>query len=148
MPHRASTPRRAAALGTGALVALALVAGTAAPAGMEPRSLTLQLDCESPPEPGRVRCSVQLRPQSGQRLSWADVLVVESSAFVRPLRSRVRAELTPDGSARAALALVATQRGRFQVVLRGRAVVCTGGEQGAHCRPATREASVEVRIGG
>ena len=108
----------------------------------------MRLECASPPGPGRVRCAAELRPEPGQRLLWADVLAIHSAAEVRPLRSRVRADIGADGAARAALALVVSARGRFELVLRGRAVVCIAQEQGAQCRPVTRDARVELRVGG
>lgn len=107
----------------------------------------MTIQCESPASPGRVRCAAELRPREGQRILWADILAVRSSGHTRPLRSRVRATLSQDGAARATLALLAKGSGRFELVLRGRAVVCIGREQGAGCRPAVQEATAALRVG-
>jgi hypothetical protein len=90
---------------------------------------------------------VELRAGRGARLAWSDVLVVSASPAARPLRSRVAAASGADGVGRAALALVASATGVFAVVVRARGVVCGGEATEARCVPATRDATVEVRVG-
>jgi hypothetical protein len=82
------------------------------------------------------------------RLSWADVLVVRAPAFARPLRSRVpKPKLSGnDSKTEVLLALLASGTGRGTLTVRARAVLCSRAEP-AVCRPAMREASIELEVG-
>ncbi len=99
----------------------------------EAPALRAVAQCEPVPEPGRVRCEVELRAGAGA-IRWADVQVDRTPEFVVPLRGRTgpRDAVThEDDLWRWGLGFVARSRGEGDVALRVRAVVCAGG----HCAP-------------
>jgi hypothetical protein len=139
-------PEPRASLGFASALVLAVSTASSAAFSATPE-LDVQLACEGPRAPGRVRCDVELRAREGARLAWSDVLVVSAPRAARPLRSRVAAASGADGVGRAALALVASATGVFPLAVRGRAVVCGGEATEARCVPVVREVEVQVRVG-
>jgi len=111
-------------------------------------SLVVVAQCDHASEPGRVRCGIELKPPSGERLVWADVVVVKVPSFTAPLRGRVgplEATAKDPAGYRFALALVARATGRGELALRVRAVVCS--DKGG-CRTVLAEPTTEVVVGG
>ncbi len=122
-----------------ALVALGL-ALAAADAGAD-EGLALGAVCRAEPGSGRQVCRVKLTAPSGERLGWADVLVRSAPEDMRPLRSRVTAAVSSDGSrAEAVFGLVAREGAAGSVVIQGRAVAC----RGERCRPVSSELEIAV----
>jgi hypothetical protein len=91
-------------------------------------------------------CTVEIAAPPGQRISWADVLVLEAPGFARPLRSRVvaRAENLPASWVRVALALVMDAPGRGVIRVRARAVLCSPAAGRERCVPATRDTELDI----
>lgn len=99
-------------------------------------------------QPGRVRCGIDVRPPPGEKLVWADVVVIKVPSFSAPLRGRVGPlEATAKDAAgyRFALALVARATGKGELGLRVRAVVCA---EKKGCRTLEVEPVTEVVVGG
>lgn len=128
------------------LVAMA----TALPSGgaAAPAPIDATLRCQPAAAPGRVGCELEVEARSG-RLTWADVVVLESPSFARPLRARFVAgadDARGDRRARVPISLVATSTGRGTLRVRARAVVCAA-DDGRRCRAAAASASAEVAVG-
>ena len=122
------------------LVALSVVAG-ASSAAAEGERLALSASCRAEPGSGRQVCRVKIAAPSGERLDWADVLVRNTPPDVRPLRSRVTAPVSADGSrAEAVFGLVASSAASGAVLVQGRAVVC----RGERCRPSSNELEIPI----
>jgi len=141
-----------ALLGVGAAVSVAalpaLAAPAAAPVAAAPRELSVRLECQRRPTPGRVLCEAELELASGV-LRWADVLVVAAPDFARPLRSRVGPNalfMKTERRQRLQLALAATQLGRGTLRVRARAVQCPDAS-GRDCRALVHEAETTVSVG-
>lgn len=128
-----------------AFAALLALLPAGASAGPEPE-LRAVAQCEPVPEPGRVRCEVELRSSAGA-VRWADVQVVKAPEFVAPLRGRTGphdAVTHEDALWRWGLGLVARSRGEGDVALRVRAVVCADD----HCAPKVINTVAHVVAGG
>lgn len=105
--------------------------------------------CERRASKGRVLCDVEFEIPEG-RIAWADVVVVQSPAFARPLRSRVGvldARSRTERRIHIPVAFVAREQGRGAVSFRGRAVVCSGGQPHESCTPVAREVEAELKVG-
>ena len=116
-----------------------------AAAAEEPPPLRAVAQCEPVPEPGRVRCEVELRASTGA-VRWADVQVEKTPPFVVPLRGRTgpRDAVTHEGDLwRWGIGFVARSRGEGDVAMRVRAVVCAGG----HCDPVVVETLAHLTAG-
>ena len=101
------------------------------------------MTCERVDAPGRVRCDVEARVAAGESISWGDVVITKTPAFVAPLRGRIGPHdaTTHDAEVwRWALALVAREKGTGDVEARVRVVVC----KGEACTP--REVPVTGRV--
>ena len=124
-----------------ALVALSVAAATSS-AAAEGERLELNASCRAEPGSGRQVCRVKIAAPSGERLGWADVLVRNAPPEVRPLRSRVTAAVSADGSrAEAVFGLVASSGAASGAVLvQGRAVLC----RGERCRPSSNELEIPI----
>lgn len=127
-----------------ALLFVCLLAGQ----GVEPSARAAgpedSMQCDRAGEPGRVRCSVEVRAQEGLAISWAEVEIVGVPEFAVPLRGR----LGPSDAAskeptrwRFPLALVSRRLGRGEVSARVRTVECN-----AEKRCVTREAQVKTEM--
>lgn len=102
--------------------------------------------CAPAAGPGRVRCDAEVRPPSGSRVVWADVVILESPANVTPLKARIPpsdATEARDTAWRWAFAVVAKSHGKSELRARARAVICRGDE----CTAATRELGATVSAG-
>jgi hypothetical protein len=92
------------------------------------------MSCEHADGPGRVRCEVEARAPAGLAITWGDVVLLKTPAFVGALRGRIgpRDAVVHDPDLwRWALALVARQKGSGDVEARVRLVLC----QGDRCEP-------------
>ena len=102
--------------------------------------------CPAADAPGRVLCTAEARPPLGSRVEWADVAIVSTPSFIVPLRGRMApsdATETQNELWRFAFAIVAKQRGKGELVLRVRAVIC----EKDSCHPEEREVRVPVAVG-
>lgn len=143
--------RRPLALDPRRGIAVAVVAGLLAStplslARAEAPPVTATMQCEPNAEPGRVRCTVEARARTGVAIRWGDVVIASAPERMAPLRGRISpAEATTrdDGVWRWGLALVARERGTFDVRVRARLVVC----EGERCAPFEVEAAVPVVVG-
>ncbi len=120
-------------------------------AGATAPALRVDLSCPQRDEPGRVVCELGVQAVAkSDSIVWVDALVVQSPAFVRPLRSRVTTELRAQGesSARISIAFVATELGQAQITLRARAVLCSrGGTTRRLCTTATQKVAGNIVVG-
>jgi len=101
------------------------------------------LTCAPVQAPGRVRCDVEARVAPGESIAWGDVVLVETPAFISPLRARIGphdATTRSPSAWRWEFALVARSKGVGQVEGRARLVVCREGT----CLP--RELTVSGRV--
>jgi len=124
------------------------VTGPAGAAPAAPRELSVRLECQRRPTPGRVLCEAELELISGV-LRWADVLVVAAPDFAPPLRSRVGPSalfMKTERRQRLQLALAATQLGRGTLKVHARAVSCPDAT-GRDCRALVREVETTVAVG-
>jgi hypothetical protein len=108
--------------------------------------------CPPADAPGRVKCTADLKVEPGAKIAWADVVISSAPSFVVPLRGRMPpsdAIETRDDLWKFAFAIVAKQRGRGELVLRARAVVCTvsANHSGDACHPEEREIRTVVSVG-
>lgn len=135
------------ATGGAALVAAALLGAPGAHAG--PNGLGARLACQPVAAPGRVLCELEVEVERG-RLQWADVLVVRSPSFARPLRSRVGPRQALSRSERRMglpIALVATKSGDGRLEVLARAVECTRTRGVDSCLPLTTRTSASIHVG-
>jgi hypothetical protein len=124
-----------------ALLALALPSGAKS---AEPMNATAS--CPAADAPGRVKCTAEARVSPGSKIAWADAIIVSTPPFIQALRGRIApsdATDTQDELWRFAFAVVAKQRGKGEIVLRVRAVVC----QNEACHPEEREVKTQVSVG-
>jgi hypothetical protein len=131
-----------------ALLGLCAAAAAPAAAAPAPRELSVRLECQRRPTPGRVLCEAELELSSGV-LRWTDVLVVTAPDFARPLRSRVGPSalfMKTERRQRLQLALAATQLGRGTLKVQARAVSCPDAT-GQDCRALVREVETSVAVG-
>jgi hypothetical protein len=109
-------------------------------------ALTALAICPPADAPGRVKCTAEIRVDGGARIAWADVVITSAPSFVTPLRGRMPpsdATETHDDLWKFAFAIVAKQRGHGELVLRVRAVVCSGDA----CHPEEKEVRTVVSVG-
>lgn len=126
----------------------ACFSATAASAQKAP-TLTVLLSCRHETAPGRILCELDVEAR-GAKLRWADALVVRAPDFARPLRARIGAEqanLRTDSRVRLPLALLGTRTGTGELIVRGRAVVCSLQGDDRSCRAETQLASTRVVLG-
>ncbi len=113
-------------------------------------AMRAELACRPEAAPGRVLCELRFSANAGQRLAWADALVVSTPPFARPLRSRVTPERfkeTGSQERKLSLAFVADRGGVGQVAVKARAVVCEGEGPEERCRPESHVVGAELRVG-
>jgi hypothetical protein len=119
------------------------VAGSALADDAGAASTRATMTCERVDGPGRVRCDVEARVAAGETITWGDVVIAKTPAFVGALRGRIGPHdaTTHDPEVwRWGLALVAREKGSGDVEARVRLVVC----KGETCTP--REAQVTGRV--
>lgn len=130
-------------------LATALVGSSAAPlaraddaGGPPPATMT----CEHVDGPGRVRCDVEARVGAGESITWGEVVIDKTPAFLSALRGRIGphdATVHDPDVWRWALALVAHEKGAGDVEGRVRLVVCTD----AMCAPRVLPLKGHVIVG-
>ncbi len=115
-------------------------------AAAEAPSFDASMKCAAAAGPGRVHCDAEVHPPPGARISWADLVIVESPTYVAPLKARIPpsdATESRDDTWRWAFAVVAKSRGKGDLKARTRVVICRGDE----CTTATRDVSAVVSAG-
>ena len=115
-------------------------------ASADPVPLEASMACAPAAGPGRVRCDAEVRAPEGSRVSWADVVILESPPNVAPLKARLAPSDTTesrDASWRWAFAVVAKSHGKGELKARARAVICRGDA----CTTVTRDLSAIVSAG-
>lgn len=104
------------------------------------------MTCEHVDTPGRVRCDVEARVAPGEAITWGDVIITKTPAFVGALRGRIGPH---DATAhepevwRWALALVAREKGSGDVEGRVRLVAC----KASVCAPREMPVTGRVLVG-
>jgi hypothetical protein len=139
--------RSAYALALGALAAITFASGGARGQAKPDSDVHASMQCDRATEPGRVRCSVELRIDGGRTLSWADVEILALPDFASALKGRIGPQdaLTRDAaSTRWALGLVARRAGQGEARARVRLVAC----EAKRCAPVTVEVRAQVTVGG
>jgi hypothetical protein len=105
------------------------------------------MQCDRAMEPGRVRCTVEVRIEGGRTLSWADVEILALPDFASALKGRIGPQdaLARDASStKWALGLVARRAGQGEARGRVRLVAC----EGKRCVPLTVEIRAQITVGG
>ena len=119
----------------------------AAPAEPDVRA---SMQCDRATEPGRVRCTVEVRVEGGQTLAWADVEITSLPDFASALKGRIGPQdaLARDGvSTKWGLALIARRAGQGEARARVRVVVCpAGGASPSRCAPRTIEVKATLSV--
>ena len=121
---------------------------TPAPA---PPLVRATMACERATEPGRVRCSAEVRAGGGRTIAWSDVTLLQLPEFVSALKGRVgQADATARdaSSTKWAFGLVARRAGQGEARARVRVVVCEAGTGPQRCAPHTTEVRAMVNVGG
>jgi hypothetical protein len=117
----------------------------------EPK-ITAAMQCEAAVEPGRVKCSAEVRTAGGRSIAWADLEIVELPEHASALKGRIGPS---DAIAREAtiqkwaFGLVARKAGRGEVKGRVRAVVCepSATDAAPRCAPATLDVKTTIQVG-
>lgn len=102
--------------------------------------------CQRVAAPGRVLCEVEAEVTAG-KLAWADVVVLQTPDFAKPLRARVavsEATTRTQRRVRLPVALVATHDGHGEVRFAARGVTCNAA--GA-CAPFRHQVSAALHVG-
>lgn len=121
-------------------------AADAAP--VAPASATML--CDRASEPGRVRCSIEVRADAGRTISWADAVIVSLPDFATALKGRIGkddATAREPAQVRWAFGLVARRAGQGEARARVRLVLCDAA-QASRCEPVTLEVRAQVSVGG
>jgi hypothetical protein len=138
-----------------------LVAGISAgalDARAEEARATAVMQCERAAEPGRVRCSVEVRTTAPRSIGWADVALVELPDFAAALKGRIGPGDTTardPTSQKWAFGLVARKAGQGEARARVRVVVCeaagppadAGRAPEARCLPMTIDVRASLHVG-
>ena len=105
----------------------------------------VSVQCEAPAVPGRLRCDLDARVDAGAKaIRWGDVQILETPAFIAPLKGRVAPSDATERDASAwrfSFALVARSLGAGDVVMRARFVLC---DADGKCAP--REVPLRARV--
>lgn len=133
-----------------ALAAAGAIALTCSDARAQPApdsDVHASMQCDRASEPGRVRCTVEVRIDAGRTLSWADVEILSLPDFASALKGRIGPQdaLARDpASTKWALGLVARRPGQGEVKARVRLVAC----EGKRCVPVIVEVRAQISVGG
>lgn len=138
-------------VGLVAFVVLSAVDARADGGGAADGSLHASMQCERASEPGRVRCTVELRVEGGRTLSWADVEILSLPDFASALKGRIAPQdaLARDAtSTKWALALVARRAGQGEARARVRMVLCDPArpQSAPRCTPATVDVKTQLTV--
>lgn len=119
----------------------------------EPEALA-SMQCDRASEPGRVRCTVEVRVEGGRTIAWADVAILALPDFASPLKGRIGPEdalVREPASTKWAFGLVARRAGQGEAKARVRVVVCQaprGDSTPPRCAPSTVDVKTQVTVGG
>jgi hypothetical protein len=105
--------------------------------------LEVTAECEPSHALGRQKCVILA--STSANIQWADVQVLETPAFVQPLRGRLSMESSDNRAANAvrwSLGLVARAEGSGITKVRVRAVLCTA----EVCSPVSVIASATISV--
>jgi hypothetical protein len=108
-----------------------------------------KMQCERAAEPGRVRCSVEVRTTSPRTIAWADVAILQLPDFASALKGRIGpddATARDANSVKWAFGLVARRAGQGEARVRVRVVACEGKE--TKCAPVSTEVRAILNVGG
>lgn len=144
------------ALGAPVLVALL---GGAARAEEPLPPVTATMACEPVAQPGRVKCTAEVRVAGGRTLAWTDLVLVELPELAGALKGRIGpADATAHDATSTtwAFGLVAKKAGQGEARARVRAVVCepapaAPGDAGApapRCTSSAVDVRAALRVGG
>jgi hypothetical protein len=125
----------------------AAIVALSADARAEDPKLEASMLCDRAPEPGRVRCFVELRAPQDRTISWADVVIQKVPDFVAPLKGRLGQEDTTakEGARwRWAFGIVAKKTGQGEARALVRVVLC----EGKRCAPVSTEVKATITVGG
>ena len=125
---------------------LALVLGTRGVGADAAAPVEAALRCPASQGTGRVRCTIELSARGGATIQWADAVIRTTPAFATPLRGRLAPSDAIDSAPerwRWEFALAARTRGRGDVGVTVRAVVCVHGA----CRPTHEDVSTTLVVG-
>jgi hypothetical protein len=107
------------------------------------------MQCERAAEPGRVRCSVEVRTASPRTIAWADVAILQLPDFASALKGRIGpgdATARDASSVKWAFGLVARRAGQGEARVKVRVVTCEG--EGVKCAPRSTEVRAMINVGG
>jgi hypothetical protein len=102
--------------------------------------------CDAPASVGRFRCEVEAHAAPGSALRWVDVQLVDGPPWVTILKGRLAgadAVVQTDALWRFAFSAVARERGKGELQLRLRAVVC----ENTACAPVEILVPAAIRVG-
>ena len=125
---------------------IALVLGARGAGGEAEAPVAAVLRCPASQGTGRVRCTVELSAHGDATIPWADAVIRATPAFATPLRGRLAPSDAIDAAPerwRWEFALAARTRGRGDVGVTVRAVVCVHGA----CRPTHEDVSTTLVVG-
>lgn len=108
-----------------------------------------KMQCERASEPGRVRCSIEVRTQSPRTIAWADVAILQLPDFASALKGRIGpddATARDANSVKWAFGLVARRAGQGEARVRVRVVACES--EGTKCAPQSVEVRAMLNVGG
>ena len=132
-----------------AIVIGAVVAADPAAAADDAPPLEAKMQCERAAEPGRVRCSVEVKPGAARTITWADVAILQLPEFASALKGRIGPDdataKDPSGF-KWAFGLVAKRAGSGEARARVRAVTCRANGNG--CIPQLIDVRAMIDVGG
>jgi hypothetical protein len=154
-----------------ALAAIGSVASDARADAPAESDVKASMQCDRASEPGRIRCSVEVRIDGGRTLSWADVEILSLPDFASALKGRIGPQdaVSRDTTGtKWALGLVARRAGQGEARARVRVVACeaprvvpSGGSSGSsgssatpppppapRCAPVSVEVKAQVTVSG
>ena len=147
LPHYRSAYVIALAAASGGAITFGVGAAHGqGPAQARDTDVQASMQCDRASEPGRVRCTVEVRIEGGRTLSWADVEILALPDFASALKGRIGPQdaLARDGvSTKWALGLVARRAGQGEVRARVRLVAC----EGKRCAPVIVEIKARITVG-
>lgn len=115
----------------------------------ESAPIDAKMQCERAAEPGRVRCSVEVKTTAPRTIAWADVAILQLPDFASALKGRIGpsdATARDTSSVKWAFGLVARRAGQGEARVRVRVVACES--EGAKCAPQSTEVRAMLNVGG
>jgi len=129
------------------VIALCLIAADAR--AEEAAPIDAKMQCERASEPGRVRCSVEVRTTSPRTIAWADVAILQLPEFASALKGRIGPEdatARDANSVKWAFGVVARRAGQGEARVRVRVVACEAND--TKCAPQSTEVRAMLNVGG